>query len=357
MKAYLFCSPEFSLDTVKDVIDLLNSISGELKFEAKKSLSPDFFKQLNAEFEFIDENSELTFEELFHITKLYRSSQSINPDDFVVFITSIRNDKQWFSAFDKRDIFIHGAEWDLISNIDSKFELAYQCVENIFQSLIDLKQHEYHEPPKGCINDLCSHKPDILLKLQTGNICQACFQKSKEMGIENSIMKQILTTIIRIRDEFVLSSDYFNNVLLEPVIVDEKGKIRIGDKQIKLDFLPRVMYITFLKNLDGILSSEKCEKYNLFLEVSELLKTTKDEDEKKARELSIRKMCCRRFVLNNVGYRAHPTFETYRSKIKTALKKAIGENNSKLYCISIMEDKEIPAIFKINLNNELVRLP
>ena len=156
MKAYLFCSPEFSFDTVKDVIDLLNSIPGEIKFEAKKSLSPDFFKQLNAEFEFIDENSELTFEELFQITKLYRSSQSISPNDFVVFITSIRNDQQWFSAFNKRDIFIHGAEWDLISNIDSKFELAYQCVENIFQSLINLKKHEYHDPPKGCINDFCS---------------------------------------------------------------------------------------------------------------------------------------------------------------------------------------------------------
>ena len=53
--------------------------------------------------------------------------------------------------------------------------------------------------------------------------------------------------------------------MLDPVKVDEKGKIKIGDKHIKLDFLPRVMYITFLKNLDGILSSEKCEKSNLFL--------------------------------------------------------------------------------------------
>jgi DNA-directed RNA polymerase subunit N (RpoN/RPB10) len=271
----------------------------------------------------------------------------------VILITSIRNDQQWFSAFNKKDIFIHGAEWDLVSNIDSKFELAYQCVENIFQSLMDLKVDKYHDPSIGCINDLCLHKPDILLKLQTGNICPACIQKSNEMGIENSIIKQIHTIINRIRVEFVLTLDYFNNVQLDPVEVDEKGKIKIGDKPIKLDFLPRVMYITFLMNPDGILSSEKCEKYNLFLEVSELLKPTKDDHEKKSRELSIKKMCCRRFVLYNVRYNDPPTFETYRSKIKTALKKALGENNSKLYCISLTEDN----VFTINLREELVRLP
>jgi len=355
MKAHLFCSPEFSFDTVKDVVNLVNDISGEIKFEAKKSLSPVFFKQLNAEFEFIDENSELSFKDLFHITKLYRSSQDINPDDFVVFITSVRNEKQWFSAFDNKDIFIHGAEWDLISNIDSKFEIAYQCVENIFQSLIDLKIDEYHDPSKGCINDLCLHKPDILLKLQTGNICSSCIQKSKEKGIKNSIMKQIHTIIIRIRDEFVLSSEYFNNAQQEPVIVDEKGKIRIGDKEIKLDFLPRVMYITFLKNPKGILSSEKCDSYKHFLDVAEYLKPIQNEFAIKARELSIKKMCCRGSEFKTRPFSGLSTFETYRSKIKTALKKSIGENNSKLYCISLVEEKGLPSIFRINLRKELVK--
>ena len=183
MIAYLFCSPEFPFDTVKDVVSLLNNIPGEIKFEVEESLTSDFFKNINAEFEIIDENSELSFDELFQIIKVYRGSQRIKISniDFVIFITSIRNDQQWFSAFNKKDIFIHGAEWDLISNIDSKFELAYQCVENIFQSLINLQVDEYHEKAKNCINDFCGTKSDILFKLQSANICQKCFERARQM--------------------------------------------------------------------------------------------------------------------------------------------------------------------------------
>jgi hypothetical protein len=355
MKAYLFCSPEFSFDTLKGVASLLNNVPGEIKFEVKKSLSPGFYKKLNAEFAFVDDNSELSFDELFHVTGLYRSLQEINPDDFVIFITSIRNDKQWFSAFDQRDIFIHGAEWDLNLNIVSKFELAYQCVENIFQSLINLEKDEYHDPSIGCINDLCAHKPDILLKLQTGNICKVCIQKAKEKGIENSIMKQILTIITNIRNEFVISTNYFNNPQPDPVIVDENGKIRIGDKEIKLEFLPRVMYITFLKYPEGFLSSEKCKKFGLFLDVATWLKPIKNEFAIKARELSIKKMCCRGNEFEIRPFEGLSTFETYRSKIKAALKKAIGENDSNLYCISLVESDDRPATFQINLSEDFIR--
>ncbi len=60
----------------------------------------------------------------------------------------------------------------MISDVDSKFGIAYQCIENIFQSLIDLNientdlEPNIHKTSIGCINDYCENKPEILMKLQ-----------------------------------------------------------------------------------------------------------------------------------------------------------------------------------------------
>lgn len=260
MKAYLFCSPEFSFDTINDVVSLLNNIPGEIEFEIEELLESDFFKNINAEFEIIDENSELSFNELFQIIKVYRGSQRkrISNNDFVIFITSIRNDHQWFSAFDNKDIFIHGAEWDLISNIDSKFELAYQCIENIFQSLINLRVDEYHVKPKGCINDFCGTKSEILLKLQSAHICQNCFERARHYGLNDVFLSQLINTLVTIRGEFDISKKFSEEVKRDPVEVKENGDIWIGDKYLDLEFRLNILYLGFLSNIEGIPSPLDC---------------------------------------------------------------------------------------------------
>ena len=52
--------------------------------------------------------------------------------NFVILISSIRHNENWFGAPNQKNIFVRGDEWDVISEVDSKFGIAYKCVENIF---------------------------------------------------------------------------------------------------------------------------------------------------------------------------------------------------------------------------------
>ena len=67
----------------------------------------------------------------------------------------------------KENIFIYGEEWEYYTKKDAKYGIAYQVLENIFQSLIDLNiddvdnEPNIHVPSIGCINDMCMDKVDV----------------------------------------------------------------------------------------------------------------------------------------------------------------------------------------------------
>ena len=143
MKVYLTSTPEFSHEKLEEVVNLLLSIPGELKFIKCDPLTEAQFNRLCNRREDLSQIRSLNFEEYSDLIQGYREitkTPDNNPfteDEFIVIISSIRHDLNWFSAFNKRNIFIHGVEWDLISDVDSKFGIAYECIENIFQSLIN----------------------------------------------------------------------------------------------------------------------------------------------------------------------------------------------------------------------------
>jgi len=348
MKAHVFCTPEFSNETIKGVVDLLKSVPGRIQFYEGESMTPGLFSMLNSKFENPDAIDSLTFEEFFHLTKGYRNSERIKKEDFVILISSIPNNFNWFSAFKNRDVFIHGGEWDQISNVDSKFELAYQCVENIFQSLIDLE--EYHQTSIGCINDFCQNKSEILLKLQTGNICKECLDRAIKKDVDGPIIAHIIEIIKKVREAFVVSVRFFEEVNLEPVYVDERGNISIGGIKIEMETLPKTMYITFLANIEGIRSDEKCKKSHLFDEVYNFIKAHPDK-------YAIQKMCCNKIKYRNGDTENNkPTFETYRTKAKTAIKEAVGESLTSYYCINLIGNSDNIRMLKVNLTNEKVNI-
>jgi hypothetical protein len=355
MNIHISCTPEFSIDKLNEIVDLLAGIPGELKFCMGRTLTQTQYTRLNEKFISIDQISSLDFEEFFDLVQGYRDwdkdKKVIDDNDFVIIISSIKNSKKWFSAFRNKNIFIHGDEWDLISDVDSKFGIAYQCVENIFQSLIDLDientsiEPNIHQTSIGCINDFCENKTDIIMKLQSATICPSCYQRSVDKGIDDYIMTHIISIMEEIRKEFVISKKFSKQASLEKVTVDEKGNITIGGKVIKMEVLPRVMYIGFLKNIDGIPSDKKCENKNLFEEI--YIKIKKNPD-----ELAIQKMCCSKIKHENSIERRKPTFETYRSKIKMAIKKVLGQTLASYYSVNLVEDQNKQNIFKVNLKKD-----
>lgn len=349
MDVYITCTPEFSQSKLEEIVALLNSIPGELTFAKGRPLGPTQFKRLNLRFEEIDQIQSFTFDEYFDLIQGYRDFRDeIDDCDFVILISSIRNSKNWFSAFKQRNIFIHGDEWDIISAVDSKFGIAYQCVENIFQSLIELdivnvlSEVNIHKSPMGCINDFCGYKPDILKKFQTANICDSCYQRAINTGISDFILAHIISIIEEIRKEFVISRRLQSQTKLDKVIVDEQGNIHIGDRMIKLETLPKVMYIGFLKQIEGIPSSKLCDNKGQFDEIYKVLKSNPDDK-------AITKMCCNKIQYKDKTERIKPTFETYRSKIRKALKEKLGEVVSNFYAINLITDPNDQNIFKVPL--------
>jgi hypothetical protein len=297
----------------------------------------------------------LNFEEYFDLIQGYREiakspdNKPFSEDDFIIVISSIRHNLNWFSAFSKRNIFIHGVEWDLISDVDSKFGIAYECVENIFQSLINLDIHNYDQEPNihktsiGCINDFCQDKKEILKKLQSANICQSCYERSIESGVNDLVLTHIVSIMEKIRKEFVIFRRLQREATLEKVKIDEKGDIYIGDKKIKMNTLPRVMYIAFLKNIEGFPTDKICENEKKFEKIYHILKKNPDE-------FAVRKMCCKTIKYGNRTERIRPTFETYRTRIKEALVNVLGATLTNYYHVNLTEDQNNRNIFRVGLN-------
>ncbi len=349
MNVTITCTPEYSQAKLEEIVALLKSIPGELNFSKGRPLGPTQFKRLNKKFEEISQINSLSFDEYFDLIDGYREfREEIADNDFVILISSIRNNQNWFSAFKQRNIFIQGDEWDLISAVDSKFGIAYQCVENIFQSLIELdidnviSEPNIHMSPLGCINDFCGYKPDILKKFQTANICESCYQRAINKGINDFILAHIISIIEEIRKEFVISRRLQSQTKLDKVIVDGQGNIHIGDRMIKLETLPKVMYIGFLKQIEGIPTNKLCDNKGQFDEIYKVLKSNPDDK-------AITKMCCNKIQHKDKIERIKPTFETYRSKIRMALKEKLGDVLSNFYAINLITDNNQQNIFKVPL--------
>jgi hypothetical protein len=206
----------------------------------------------------LNEINSLSFDELFNIANKYRRIKTIPKDEIVVVLTNIKHNLQWFSGTSNRNIFVDTRGWEYITESDSKYGIAYQIVENIFQSLIGIEYNNavtdpnVHQVSKGCINDMCKSKLDVILKLRSAYICVPCQQRAINMNVSRIILLQIISTIQRIRDGLM----NFDLVLqgLEPqlTIVDKDGGVRIGENDIKLQAIPKALFIFFLANIDGV---------------------------------------------------------------------------------------------------------
>jgi hypothetical protein len=84
------------------------------------------------------------------------------------------NVSNWFSAthHDGRVSFITTADWDYLCQLPVAAFVAFELVENLSEMLLGFSPN--HEETRGCLYDLCGHKPHISYKLRTGDICWEC---------------------------------------------------------------------------------------------------------------------------------------------------------------------------------------
>jgi hypothetical protein len=166
---------------------------------------------------------------LFNNMNTFRQYNNIQRKDFLVFLTKARDEFNWFSACSKQwdnNFFINTSDWDIFINTNrSEYPIAYEIVENLIQYLMSNNYEEYkaisaHET-KGCINDLCQNKKDIMFKLRTADICDDCMKIIKNR-IDDSIIDQFIEILENIRFQFLHSKRNFT--IFQKSIT--QGKIR-----------------------------------------------------------------------------------------------------------------------------------
>jgi len=258
MKVHITSTPGYPRESIKAMARLLSSVKGEIIFNDEEPFTEAQLLLCSPLFHDLSKNSRLSFDALFNLAKTYRVIKSIPSDDFVVLISEYQNSQYWFSATTNRNIFVDTNGWEYLTEKDSMYGIASQIVENIFQSLIGIDYRSAENDPNihlksiGCINDLCGSKPEIMLKLRTGYICNSCLVRAKASNVSQLIISQIHRLMQQIRDR-LMNFDFLQEIIQpEPTIVDSACNVKIGDTEIDLEDVQKTLFIFYLAHLEGL---------------------------------------------------------------------------------------------------------
>jgi hypothetical protein len=133
----------------------------------------------------------------------------IEENDFVALLTEVPNKRGFFSFFQKsqfrRNAFVNINDWEFFtSSLQVHYSLAYQIVENCLQSLMNLDEKDGHLAPKGCVNDSCYQKSEVIIKMQTANICPDCIKRIRAFPDALAFQNYALSVMTAVRANLVV---------------------------------------------------------------------------------------------------------------------------------------------------------
>lgn len=350
MRVIITSTPEFTAQLTKSVVEVLRQTPGEIEFSLGKQATVRKYGHYNPKMMEINKIKSLSFKEIFKLCDTYRTvfEEDVPSDAYVVLLTTIKNKKDWFSANNERNIFIYGEEWEYYTKKDAKYGIAHQVLENIFQSLIELNINDVdnepniHIPSIGCINDMCMDKVDVMLKLRTADICDSCLDRAVEKQISAFILEHIKNSLEHIREALLASNRLKSKIKPLKVYIDPKRNVKIGDRDIHIIPLQRVLFIFFLKNLQGIktsyISDYENDLYSIYKEIR-----------RSGQKGSINQM-----FFPKKG--SNPSFNSIKSKLNKTLLNNLTTTIADRYIIDKVVVKDGINIYKINLEKEFVSI-
>jgi len=276
MKLHLIRTPDYPVEHFKEVIDILRSFNGPINFissqlEFQKEdfffltrdmRADDFsgFKILQKTFYIAERGMPLSWDELFSLCRYYRDALNVPPCDFVILLTERMNTLNWFSVFESdRNAFVHCADWELFTDASPAYPIAYEVMANVLRCLmkanLDNPNQSFHEPPIGCMNDLCIQKSDIILKLKTADICKDCHQHLVNNGVDDQVVNQAFHVFEGMRKQILFRSSLKRNISPGPVKLNHQRRLvfpDIGNLELKLNPLERALYVFYLIHPEGV---------------------------------------------------------------------------------------------------------
>lgn len=343
MKIHLIKTPELPQELLESVHELLCAEKGPMEFVISKPkwTEDDFRKACQTPFSDLvtfDIDSEyyrqeyfpelgypLSWRELFSLCDRSREILKIPDDDFVILLTNRRNSMNFFSMFDtggKRNAFVQCSDWEFFLQASPVFPAAYETVSNVLQILMNFDievppEMNFHMEPVGCINDFCENKTEILLKLRTADICHDCLQRAKAHGITPEILMQSLEIFESVRKAMKFAQGFVGNLQPKKLTITHDCKIFIGEDEIELKPLEKVIFILFLRHPEGIVLRNLGDYKQEMNRIYEKLRFNPDPD--------------------RIAFLANPngtTFRPTKSRLHKNLESRLGKDLAQYYTIS-----------------------
>lgn len=205
----------------------------------------------------------VTWNSIFSKCQDYRKENFIPENEPVIILTNFINDKNWFSASDPSgalNFFVCTDQWELFLPCDPRFPVAYETIAVIFRhylfgSFESIIEHA-HQEPRGCVNDFCKDRKQITLMLRTADLCNDCHQYMHTSKMDPLLVSQFFQTIDNIRTQMLFRERYkVTQQLSRMEIRGTQRKIYftgLGDAELKLTPLEKIVYLLFLLHTDGL---------------------------------------------------------------------------------------------------------
>lgn len=290
MKVRLVRSKELSEETFENVFNILTSYSGPIQFVigewgydedelmTRAVIDDDFFKQSQVSSMFGDSYDKKgterpwppktekyqTWDWFFQQLSSYRRMRRIDDADYIFYLSDIANDLNWFGsvADNMRDHFIHTAGWSVFFGefIDERFPIAYEVAVWLLRDQMFDNRYEIlpkmHSNARGCANDFCQDKKEIIHKMRTADMCPDCLDILAERDVSPLITRQLFDTIDGIRKNLTFKGR--SRLLKNPSSIEVKGYLmdlyfkELGNLKLNLNPKEKAVYHLFLANPDGI---------------------------------------------------------------------------------------------------------
>jgi hypothetical protein len=313
MNVHLLRSSEFDKNAYLNVLNLIQGIPGTFKFIAsetsyeikdenddlktRKFKDKEEFttreafvsKSLNYEAayqmpHFPLERRIITWDMIFNLCRRYRKANDVGDDEAVILLTDLTNKFNWFSGWenDALNFFVHTEDWGfyLGQGIDIQYPVAYEIASNLLQKLmfdtVEETSAYAHRESIGCTMDFCETKTDIILKLRTGDICEACLGLIEKRRIPVGYRRHIFDILDGVRMAMTFRGR--SRLLKVPSQLVVRGRMKqifltdFGDLQVRLNPTERSLYLLFLNHAEGIplqnLRDYRDELLGIYLQLS-----------------------------------------------------------------------------------------
>jgi hypothetical protein len=253
----------------EQVIEILSKTEGKWNFiKGKKEELPNYPITIVI-------NTPTRWEIFFERLKKYRDSNNIPADVFILMFTEEQNESNWFGVYDlerKNQGFVQASYWEELVRSESIYPIVYQAVAiplqaRMFGNMDEDPWKYIHKKTRGCINDFCEDKKEVMLKLQTGNICTDCYDRMIKSGVTEQELDHIDSLLDNIRLKFREFNLRRKKRKPLPLIVRNDGlKIYIGDAILKLRPLDKALYLFYLNNSISIRTKDLPDYENKLLE-------------------------------------------------------------------------------------------